>query len=171
MTIRLLLTLATAFILFTAKAQVILKGKVGIERFTVDPAWRLTARFEPADSLHTIPVTNIIGQTTPQRCPGAVVFAWEGKTYRLDALDGGDDLFIIFSDATSGHETYGGGRFLYAPKPSAEGKVVLDFNKAYNPPCVFTPYATCPLPPSQNQLPIAVHAGEKVYGHHAAASL
>jgi uncharacterized protein (DUF1684 family) len=99
--------------------------------------------------------------------PGALVFDVDGKTYRLDALteQGEEKLFIIFADATSGRETYGAGRYLYADPPDAEGRIVVDFNKAYSPPCAFTNFATCPLPPFQNRLPIAVEAGEKFAGH------
>ena len=81
-------------------------------------------------------------------------------------VPGSDELFLIFGDQTNGEVTYGGGRFLYAAPPDKQGRVVVDFNKAYNPPCVFTPYATCPLPPLQNRLSVRVEAGEKTYGHH-----
>ncbi len=139
----------------------------GVDRFPIDVQWRLEARFEKADSLKTIDITNVLGQTTPQRSPGSIVFDVYGETYRLDALQGGkDELFIVFADSTSGNETYGGGRFIYVKKPDAEGKTFIDFNRAYNPPCVFSPYATCPLPPRQNVLPIEIKAGEKDYGSH-----
>jgi uncharacterized protein len=100
------------------------------------------------------------------RSPGAVVFEVGGSEYRLDALneEGSDELFLIFADATSGRHTYGGGRYLYAAPPEG-GETVVDFNKAYNPPCVFTEFATCPLPPMQNRLPVAIEAGEKNYRH------
>jgi hypothetical protein len=96
------------------------------------------------------------------------VFERDGKTHRIDAVDeGGDRLFLIIADQTSGEETYGGGRFMYVNKPDSTGTILLDFNKAYNPPCVFTKYATCPLPPLQNYLKLRIEAGEKVYeeGH------
>jgi uncharacterized protein (DUF1684 family) len=140
-----------------------LKNFKGVERFPIDPQWRLAARFEKADSLKTIDITNILGQTTAQNSPGAIVFEWEGKEYKLDALEGKDEFFIVFADATTGKETYGGGRFIYVKKSGADGNTTIDFNKAYNPPCVFSPYATCPLPPKQNVLPIAITAGERVY--------
>ncbi len=103
-----------------------------------------------------------------QPSPGALVFEIDGKTYRLDPVAEPQDkeLFLIFADKTTGKETYGGGRFLYVPRPDKNGKTYIDFNKAYNPPCAFTPYATCPLPPAQNKLPIAVKAGEKNYAGH-----
>jgi uncharacterized protein (DUF1684 family) len=142
-----------------------------VERFTIDPQWRLAARFEKADSLKTIDVTNILGQTTAQNSPGAIVFEWEGKEYKLDALEGKDEFFIVFADATTGKETYGGGRFIYVKKPGADGNTIIDFNKAYNPPCVFSPYATCPLPPKQNVLPIEIKVGELAYHYDEAHAL
>jgi hypothetical protein len=141
----------------------------GVESFPLAPAWRVEARFEPYDPPKPVPVPNILGTVEETPSPGAVVFDRDGKTYRIDALPGSPegDLFLIFGDRTNGAETYGGGRFLVTPPP-AGGKVVVDFNKAYNPPCVFTAYATCPLPPRQNKLDLAVAAGEKMYGeaHH-----
>jgi len=110
-------------------------------------------------------VPNVLGQIDKENSPGAVVFDRDGKTYRIDAVDeGGDKLFLIFADQTSGDETYGGGRFMYVNKPASTGIINLDFNKAYNPPCVFTKYATCPLPPLQNYLKLRIEAGEKIYG-------
>jgi uncharacterized protein (DUF1684 family) len=140
-----------------------LKNFKGVERFPINPHWKLAARFEKADSLKTIDITNILGQTTAQNSPGAIVFEWEGKEYKLDALEGKDEFFIVFADATTGKETYGGGRFIYVKKPGADGNTTIDFNKAYNPPCVFSPYATCPLPPKQNVLLIEIKVGELAY--------
>ena len=104
-----------------------------------------------------------MGQTRKQPCPGYVTFTVNGETVRLEPIqDSPDDreLFFIFRDATGGETTYPPGRFLVADSP-VEGKVVLDFNKAYNPPCAFTPFATCPLPPPQNRLKVKIEAGEK----------
>ena len=139
----------------------------GIDHFPVDPGWRLPARFEHSDPPRSIPIPNVLGAVTPEPSPGAVIFEIAGKTYRLDAVteEGSDELFLIFGDSTNGVETYGGGRFLYAPSP-VNGRTVVDFNKSYNPPCVFSPYATCPLPPPQNKLTVRVEAGEKSYGEH-----
>lgn len=139
-----------------------------IPNFSIDPRWRLSARFEPYRPPKSIPVPNVLGTVTNEQSPGALVFEFAGRSYRLDPVTetGTTDLFVIFGDQTNGVETYGGGRFLYAPPPDAEGRTVLDFNKAYNPPCVFTPYATCPLPPAQNKLPLRIEAGEKRYGEH-----
>lgn len=143
-----------------------LKNFHGIERYPVEVAYRLEARFEPYQPPKQIDITNILGQTYPQPSPGAVVFKWEGEEYRLDAIDeGGDEYFMIIGDETNKDETYPSGRYMYIAKPDAEGRVILDFNKLYNPPCAFTPFATCPLPPRQNILPIAIKAGEKNYEH------
>ena len=142
----------------------------GIDFFPVDPKWRVEARFEPYDPPKHIPMPNVSGITTDEVSPGALVFTLDGKEYRIDPIleQGEKDYFIIIKDATSGRETYGAARYLYAAPPDANGKTVIDFNKAYNPPCAFTPYATCPLPPPQNRLPIRIEAGEKKYaGGHA----
>jgi len=137
----------------------------GIDRYPVDARWKITARWEETPG-RTIPITNVLGQTTPQAAPGILVFSLEGKEFRLDALDeGGDELFIIFGDATNAKETYGAGRYLYVPKPT-NGAVVVDFNRSENPPCAFTEFATCPLPPAGNVMDIPVYAGEKDYKHH-----
>jgi uncharacterized protein (DUF1684 family) len=140
----------------------------GIDTYPIDRRWCLAARFEPYEPPKRIPVPNVVGIVDTMLSPGALVFQVDGVEQRLDpVLETPDDtsLFVIFADATSGEETYGGGRFLYTDLPQ-DGKVIVDFNKAYNPPCAFTEYATCPLPPRQNVLPIAVHAGEKNYGQH-----
>jgi uncharacterized protein (DUF1684 family) len=135
----------------------------GIDRFPVDDAWRVEAQLEPMPAASFIPITNVLGQTTPQASPGKLTFKWKDSWYSLDALQEGNELFILFADETNAISTYGSGRFLYAGLPDANGKTVLDFNKAINPPCAFTPFATCPLPPPQNRLSIAVTAGEKAY--------
>jgi uncharacterized protein (DUF1684 family) len=138
----------------------------GIAYFPTDPTWRIEARFEPYDPPRSIAIPNVLGHVDSESSPGAIVFTRGGTTLRLDAVleTGETDYFVIFGDRTNGTDTYGAGRFLYVPPP-IEGKTVIDFNKAYNPPCVFTPYATCPLPPPQNKLPIRVEAGEKEYAH------
>ncbi|HUM02108.1 MAG TPA: DUF1684 domain-containing protein, partial [Thermoanaerobaculia bacterium] len=143
-----------------------LKNFKGVENFPVDPAWRISARFEKYQPAKKVEVPNVLEKPEKQDSPGAVVFTKDGKTYRLDALVGGPkgELFLVFGDQTNSKETYGGGRFLHTPPPSADGSVVVDFNRAINPPCAFTPYATCPLPPKGNGLALAVTAGEKTYG-------
>jgi uncharacterized protein (DUF1684 family) len=140
-------------------------GFRGIETYPVSADWSLEAHFEPYDPPKPVLIASAAGTVEDTPSPGAVVFQVPGgETYRIDALPGGEgELFLVFGDKTNGHETYGGGRFLYASL-AADGKVALDFNKAYNPPCVFTPYATCPLPPRQNRLGLLIRAGEKNYG-------
>lgn len=137
-----------------------------IDRYPVDTAWKIQAVLQPQDQTPTIAITNILGQTNQQPSPGKLAFTVGNKQYTLDALEEGDELFIIFGDETSGKTTYPSGRFLTVKKPGANGLTTIDFNKAYNPPCAFTSFATCPLPPRQNILPFAVTAGEKNYGHH-----
>ena len=147
------------------KAKTLLEFK-GIERFPVDPKWRVKAKVIPQNQ-NPLMIMNVLGQNTAQKHGGQLVFEIEGKTYRLDAIDeGGVRLFVTFADATSGKTTYGSGRFIELDKPDADGYTYIDFNKAYNPPCAFTEFATCPLPPPQNRLTIAIPAGEKKYGQH-----
>ena len=135
-----------------------------IERFPVNKNWRIEAAFVPYDPPKKIIVPNILGDSDEEIITGKLVFKVEDKEFSLDPIDSGDRLFIIFADETNGESTYGAGRFLYTDKPDSTGKVVLDFNKAYNPPCAFTKYATCPLPPEQNRLLIKITAGEKNFG-------
>jgi len=145
------------------------KNFKGIDRFPVDKKWRIDATFERYNPPHLIKVANVLGYEETVPCPGAVAFEKDGTTYRLEALSqDGDEFEIIYGDQTSGHETYGGGRFIYVAVPGADNKTVIDFNKSYNPPCVFTPFATCPIPHRENILPFKVEAGEKAYGdpHH-----
>ena len=147
------------------KAKTLLEFK-GIERFPVDPKWRVKAKVIPQNQ-NPLMIMNVLGQNTAQKHGGQLVFEIEGKTYRLDAIDeGGVRLFVTFADATTGKTTYGSGRFIELDKPDAAGYTYIDFNKAYNPPCAFTEFATCPLPPPQNRLSIAIPAGEKKYGQH-----
>jgi len=148
------------------------RGFTGLDYFPIGVGWRVEARFEPHAEPKTIPVPNIIGTVYDEPSPGVAVFRLDGATHRLDAIGepAGGELFFVFGDATNGVATYGGGRFLDAPVPAADGRMVLDFNRAYNPPCAFTAFATCPLPPRGNKLPVAVEAGEKDYhgpGGHA----
>lgn len=135
----------------------------GIAHFPVDARWRLTARFEPAHPRRNVAVPDVIGSTEVESSPGRVSFEADGRTLSVEALEGGPagELWLVFGDATNGVETYQGGRFLYTPAPEADGSVTVDFNRAYNPPCVFTPFATCPLPWPENRLPIRIEAGER----------
>lgn len=138
----------------------------GVERFTTDSTWRIKAYLRKPQINSNIFITNILGQTKNETSPGKLIFTKAGKEYILDALEEDGQLFILFGDATSGKETYPTGRFLYADIPGVDGLTIIDFNKAFNPPCAFTNYATCPLPPKQNILPFAITAGEKNYNHH-----
>jgi hypothetical protein len=137
----------------------------GLEYYPVDPTWRVAARIERHDPPRNVAITNVLGDVSESESPGTVVFERGGRTYRLDPIleEGADELFLIFADSTNGRGTYGAGRFLYAAAPGPDGRLELDFNRAYNPPCAFTPFATCPLPPPQNRLALAVTAGEKDY--------
>ncbi len=139
----------------------------GIPRFPVDPDWRLEAEFEPYDSIKTIPIPTVLGTESGQRCPGELIFTYRDHTYRLEPLAASvrEPFFLIFADATNGESTYPPGRFVLVDPPDDDGTTIIDFNKAYNPPCAFSPYATCPLPPPQNRLPFAVTAGEQFRGN------
>ncbi len=140
----------------------------GLNYFPISTDWRVTARYQPYQPAKKISIVNILGMTEQMQSPGALVFEKDGKQWQLDAiLEAADDteLFIMFTDATSGRASYGAGRYLYVPRPDhdTENNVVLDFNQAYNPPCAFTEFATCPLPPRQNRLTLPVKAGELKY--------
>ncbi|HEY0781644.1 MAG TPA: DUF1684 domain-containing protein [Thermoanaerobaculia bacterium] len=136
----------------------------GLDNFPIQPDWRVVARWERSRPPKKLQITNVLGMVDEEVSTGAVVFERDGQTYRLDALQHPDGtMLIIFGDGTNGHETYNAGRFLEAVAPK-DGQVVVDFNKAYNPPCAFTPYATCPLPPPENKLALRIPAGEKKYG-------
>lgn len=135
-----------------------------------DPGYRVTARWIPYNPPKSLPVASIIGTTDQMPVPGAAEFQIGGQTYRLEPVleePGATQLFFILHDTTSPSTSYGAGRFLYADFPDhgldKPGTLVLDFNRLYNPPCAFTPYATCPLPPKQNWLKVALPVGEKKY--------
>lgn len=139
--------------------------------FPVDPNWRIEAKFERFDSPKEIAVPNVLGDVEFEKCYGLLKFQVEEKEYSLMPLGDGinSKLFLIFADETSAEETYGAGRFLSVEKPDKSGKTYIDFNKATNPPCAFTEFATCPLPPGENILPVKILAGEKInehFGHH-----
>lgn len=126
----------------------------------VDNGLRVVASFEKFDKPQEVLVPNVLGGNFKYESPGVLRFRLGGSEYTLQPVSEGENLFIIFRDETSRSETYPAGRFLYTAKP-VNGKVVLDFNKAENPPCAFTPFATCPLPPRQNRLKVAIRGGEK----------
>ncbi len=140
-------------------------GFRGVAAFPPDPRWRIEARWEAYPSPREVVVPSVIGTTSVERVPGRAHFTVAGKELTLEPTEEDGDLFFVFRDETARTETYGAGRFLYA-SPPRDGKVTLDFNRAYNPPCAFTPYATCPLPRPENILPVRVEAGEKRYGEH-----
>lgn len=139
----------------------------GIETYPIDSTWRIEATFAPNNPPKLIAIQTVLNTINDEPSPGAVVFKINGKTHRLDATGKMTDkeLFVIFADQTNGKETYGAGRYIYIPTPDETGKTIIDFNKAYNPPCAFTAYATCPLPPEQNKLPVRITAGEKNFAH------
>jgi uncharacterized protein (DUF1684 family) len=140
-------------------------GFVGLDYFDIDPSWRVEAKWEAYDPPREVEEPNVLGEIDKVIVPGAAVFERDGKTFRVEPVietPGDTELFLVFADRTSGKETYGAARFVYS-EPPKDGRIVIDFNKAYNPPCVFTPYATCPLPTQQNRLNARVTAGEKKY--------
>ena len=141
-----------------------LKEFSGLKYFPIDQSYRVRARFVPYYPPRQIAIPNILGDTEMTPAPGYAEFKLQGKTLRLTPVVEEGQLFFIIKDETSGKETYPAGRFFYAAMPK-DGVVILDFNKAYNPPCAFTPFATCPLPPPENVLPIRIEAGELRYGH------
>jgi uncharacterized protein (DUF1684 family) len=137
----------------------------GLRYFPIRPEYRVRAKFIPYDPPHTVAVPNVLGQNPEMQSPGYVAFTLKGKSLRLESVyedDEKKDLFFIFKDTTSRDATYHAGRFLHADLPK-DGFVTMDFNKAYNPPCAFTDFATCPLPRKENQLPVRVEAGELAY--------
>jgi|SRR5579872_64587 len=145
----------------------------GMVWYDVDMKYRVEARYIAYKEPRTLQVPTQINIPAPMPSPGHVEFTLDGKSYSLDAViedPEPKELFFIFKDQTATHGTYGAGRFLYTPVPSRgihqDGTVTLDFNRAENPPCAVTPYATCPIPPKQNQLPVAIPAGEQYHGSH-----
>jgi hypothetical protein len=138
-----------------------------IPAFPVSTKYIFQAVYQPPQVDETVEIKNVIGNTSEDPVAGKLYFTHRKEEHLLTALDGGPiSLWLIFSDETTGAETYGGGRYLYVSRPDSNGMVTIDFNKAYNPPCAFTDYATCPLPPRENHLSFKVRAGEKTYGHH-----
>lgn len=140
-------------------------GFLGLDNFPIDPTWRIEANWVAFDPPRTLEIPNILGSIDVMKVPGKAVFERDGKTFELWPVLESDDakqLFFILADKTSSKQTYGAGRFLYS-EFAKDGKLVIDFNKAYNPPCAFTPYATCPLAPPENRLAIEVKAGELKY--------
>ena len=143
-----------------------LRSFKGLEYFPIQDSYRVNASFVPFEKARQVAIPTMLGEDVEMSSPGYVEFILNGSKLRLEALveEGDNELFFILKDQTSGKQTYPAGRFLYSDMPKG-GKVVLDFNKAYTPPCGFTPYATCPLPPKENYLKVAIEAGEMYAGH------
>ena len=141
-----------------------LKNFKSIERYPVDEKWRVEAMFTPYDPPLPVRSPNFMGYEVEYPCPGELTFEIDGEEYKLEPLYRyEDEFFVVFGDETSGIDTYGGGRFLYIPAREDAGIIVMDFNRSYNPPCVFTPFATCPLPRPSDVVPVPIEAGEKGY--------
>jgi uncharacterized protein len=138
----------------------------GLSWYPVDPSWRIEAKYTRWPAPHSLVFHNTIGQEENAPSPGYVTFQKDGREFRLEPMLDEGKLFFVLRDQTSGKSTYGASRFLYT-EPAKDGLVLLDFNKAENPPCAFTAYATCPLPPPQNRLALAITAGEKNYAGSA----
>lgn len=139
-----------------------LTGFSGLDYFDIDPAFRFNARFEAHPPGKTLSIVNVLGEEEATPNPGVLVFTKDGVEHRLEALGEGDgSLFLIFADRTSGHETYAAARYLSVDQPADGETTVVDFNFAYNPPCAFTRFSTCPLPPRSNRLDLRIEAGEK----------
>jgi uncharacterized protein (DUF1684 family) len=138
----------------------------GLRWYDIESRWRVKARLEPPPKGRTVPIATIVGDKIDLESAGYLVFTMSGRELRLEALyetPEHEELYVMFKDRTNGDTTYGAGRYMYPPLP-VNGAVDLDFNKAYNPPCAYTAFATCPLPPRQNWLPVPLPAGEKAYG-------
>jgi uncharacterized protein (DUF1684 family) len=144
----------------------------GLDYFPIEDPLHVRARFEPFTPPKQVPIINVLGDLIEAPSPGRLVFKVNDVEYSLDALmdePGSTDLFVIFRDKTNGKSTYPAGRYLHVAAP-VNGQAEVDFNEAYNPPCAFTEFATCPLPPKQNWLPIPIQAGERVYHGKPASS-
>jgi uncharacterized protein len=139
----------------------------GVDRFPTDPSWRVIGRLEPSDH-DSVQIVDVTGRASAEPTPGTFAFERDGVTWRLAALPGDEEggLWLIFGDTTNARETYGGGRYLYTEPSAPDGTTVADFNLAFNPPCVFSGYATCPLPPAENRLNLRIEAGERMYAAH-----
>lgn len=141
----------------------LLKTFQGVETYPINSDWKFEAKLETYNPPKKVEVPNVLDMVDTALVSAALTFEKDGVVYKLDPLDEGKQYFIIFADETSGSETYGAGRFLSVDKADSNGKIYIDFNKAYNPPCAFTKYATCPLPPKQNHLKLKITAGEKAF--------
>lgn len=134
----------------------------GFERFPTDPKWRLYAQFDPNPPGSTMPISNVLGQVDDIPNPGTLTFRFSEQEYMLEALEASDNrLFLIVGDETNHTETYQAGRYMYVDLPDKSDRTIIDFNKIYNPPCAYSMYSTCQLPPEQNRLDLSITAGEK----------
>lgn len=144
------------------------KNFSGLKWYAANPAYKVTGQFTPLDKPKVVQAPTILGDLEPFTVPGTVSVTIGGKTANMEAWKSGDRLWFVFRDLTSADTTYPSARFLYTDAPDASGKVVMDFNRAQNPPCAYNPWTTCPLPPSSNKLAVRIAAGEKRY--HAEAT-
>ena len=140
------------------------KTFAGMKWYPVEESYRVEATFEPYAAPKQMKIPNLLGDIDTMTAPGEVTFTLRDKPQRMIAVEDGEELWFIFRDLTSGETTYQAARFLYTPMP-VDGKVVLDFNRAENPPCAYNPFSTCPLPPPQNRLQVRVDAGEQLQPH------
>ena len=141
----------------------LLKHFTHLSWYPIEEGWKITGKFIPLAEPQKLVLDSVIGEPETMQTPGYVEFQRGAQTYKLQAVGEGNRLFFVIRDLTSGKTTYAASRFLYADAPKKDGTVLLDFNRAENPPCAFTPYATCPLPPPQNRLPLAIEACEQKY--------
>jgi len=137
----------------------------GLDYWPIDPGWRIKGKFIPHSTVRTVPVLDVLGGLNDQANPGVVEFERDGRTFRLEVIgDSSRGLSLMFADRTNGKGgSYPSGRFLFTGLPDAKGEVVIDFNRTYTPPCAFTEFGTCLLPPPENRLDLAITAGEKTY--------
>jgi len=145
-----------------SQARALLNFK-GVDNYPIDESWRIDGRFTRAEAGTVVEIINVLGQVDESPVFGTFEFDKDGKTYSLLGIgdDDSESLWFMFTDRTSGHGTYGAGRYLYSDAMPENGRLTVDFNKAYNPPCAFNPYSTCPIPPPQNRMDLWVTAGEK----------
>lgn len=150
----------------TAKA---LQNFKGVDNYPINESWLIDGRFVRAEEGSVIEITNVLGQVSESPVFGTFEFDMDGKTYGLLGLgdEDSESLWFIFADRTTGHGTYGAGRYLYSDGMPQNGRLTVDFNKAYNPPCAFNPYSTCPIPPQRNRMDLLVQAGEKDFHPHS----
>ncbi len=139
----------------------------GKDDFPIDENWRLVGRYVLFDEPRVLRTPNVLGTVTEEEIYGEIRFEIGGEMRSLRSSgDPAEGCFVVFGDRTNGSETYGGGRFVWIGAEDDEDNIIIDFNRAYNPPCVFSPFATCPLPTPNNRLPLRIEAGELDYGGH-----